>query len=199
MMSKKSIALVLITIILISGCISQTNVVEEENEETKQPQEKETETQEVEKEEEQEEITVEVPETPTTKEYNQIMNDLEKNFPELVTELKELPEIKDGISKSDLEALNDIYFLWKNATNPEVKEAFDLMIKGGNPYREQNLEIEKNQEAIKNIKIDGKKGDWNELKPLCTDVKGDTKEDVDGTDIKAIYGVIDKKKSHHCL
>ena len=41
--------------------------------------------------------------------------------------------MEDGISDIDCEALNDIYYLWKNATNPEVKEAFDLMIKGGTP------------------------------------------------------------------
>ena len=54
-------------------------------------------------------------------------------FLNLLQKSKKLTELEDGISDIDCEALNDIYYLWKNATNPEVKEAFDLMIKGGTP------------------------------------------------------------------
>jgi len=47
--------------------------------------------------------------------------------------LRGLPEIADGISPNDVEALADIAALAVTATNPEVREAFDLMIRGGVP------------------------------------------------------------------
>jgi hypothetical protein len=59
------------------------------------------------------------------------MIDLENRFPEFASQLKDLPALKDGVSDVDIEALSDIYLLWKNAKNPEVEEAFKLIVIDG--------------------------------------------------------------------
>jgi len=91
------------------------------------------------------------------KPHGPIRPKLSKLNPQLASELDELPQIRDGISEEDLEALDDIYYLYADTDNSEVKEAFDLMIKNGNRYRDKNAEIAKSQQIAKNIMIDGKK------------------------------------------
>ncbi len=68
------------------------------------------------------------------KEALQFFEKLYSTHPQLAIELGKLPEFTDNkISASDVEALEDIVDLTLTATNPEVKEAFDLMLKGGTP------------------------------------------------------------------
>ena len=70
--------------------------------------------------------------TPTplpTLSYSEICLELSRLCPELALELEKLPEIRDGISEEDLEALNDICSLY--VTSPEAREAFSLMMDEG--------------------------------------------------------------------
>jgi len=54
-------------------------------------------------------------------------------YEDLATHLRALPEIADGISGAEWDALDDIADLGLAATNPEVREALDLMVSGGVP------------------------------------------------------------------
>lgn len=121
----------------------------------------------------------------------------------------------DRDSSSDLEEAKFIEFLRYNkvytieavedtlelasSNSLGVKEAFELMIKGGNPYRDENIEIERGQELAKSIKIDGDKADWADLEPICIDAKGDDTKGVEGTDILAVYAAIMDDQSLYIL
>lgn len=70
------------------------------------------------------------PESPKLSEYEKICSKLSKINPELVQELDKLPEIKDGVSEEDLEAITDIYFLYSTSTEKD-REAFQLMMNEG--------------------------------------------------------------------
>lgn len=63
------------------------------------------------------------------------LSELEKIDKELASQLENLPELKNKkfYSAGKLEALEDIVCLYLHASNPEVKEAFDLMTRGGVP------------------------------------------------------------------
>jgi hypothetical protein len=61
--------------------------------------------------------------------YNEICIELSELHPELALELKRLPEISDGVSEEDLEALSDICSLY--IADPESRETFDLMMNEG--------------------------------------------------------------------
>jgi len=52
-------------------------------------------------------------------------------YGDLATQLRALPEITDGITVTDTEALEDIATLALAGTDPEVREAFDLIVNGG--------------------------------------------------------------------
>jgi hypothetical protein len=52
-------------------------------------------------------------------------------YEDLASQLRALPDISDGISATDTEALEGIAALALDATDPEVEEAFDLMVSGG--------------------------------------------------------------------
>ena len=58
--------------------------------------------------------------------------ELKAAYPELYEELLKLPDLEE-IDEDDVEALEDIAYLALLATNPEVAEAFELMIRGGTP------------------------------------------------------------------
>ena len=90
-----------------------------------------------------------------------------------------------------IEAAEDILEL-ASSNDAEVKEAFKLMIKSGNLYEEINMQISKGEQVAKNIKIDGRKDDWGNLRPTCIDVNGDDVEKVAGTDILGVYAVMDE-------
>lgn len=53
-------------------------------------------------------------------------------YPELLQELVKLPELRE-MDEEDNEAIEDIAYLALLSANPEVKEAFQIMIKGGTP------------------------------------------------------------------
>ena len=55
----------------------------------------------------------------------------EKGYGDLVPHLKGLPEINDGVTRDDVRALTRIVALAVTSTNPEVKEAFEMMVNGG--------------------------------------------------------------------
>ena len=55
----------------------------------------------------------------------------QNGYGDLATQLRQLPEITDGIDDADVEALADITALAVNATDTEVREAYDLMVRGG--------------------------------------------------------------------
>jgi len=112
---------------------------------------------------------------------------------EIAFDLDKLPSMRDRVSDEELEALENIYSLYSNAGNPEIEEAFDLIIKNGNPYRYKNAEIAKGQRIAKSITVDGKKDDWQDLKPISIDSKGDDTEKVEGTDILAIYSAMNNE------
>lgn len=57
---------------------------------------------------------------------------LDAAYPELYQELLQLPDLKETDDK-DNEAIEDIAYLALLSANPEVKEAFELMVKGGTP------------------------------------------------------------------
>ena len=133
------------------------------------------------------------PEAAPTLDYSEICSELSKLCPELALELERLPEIREGISEQGLEALNDIYSLYAKAKNPEVREAFDLMLRGDNAYEDKNVDILRSKEIAKKIRIDGEKDDWEDLKPMCVDISGDDIKKVEGTDILAVYAIMDDK------
>ncbi len=63
---------------------------------------------------------------------HQLFEELHANHPELAEELGMLPEFTDGeINPSDVEALEDIVNLALAAANPEVEEAFELIVGSG--------------------------------------------------------------------
>lgn len=67
-------------------------------------------------------------------EAHSLFQKLHVQHSDLAEELGKLPEFTDdNISDADVEALEDIVILAAQSTNPEVKEAFDLMLKGGTP------------------------------------------------------------------
>jgi len=70
---------------------------------------------------------------PVQEAFNSKLNEINKLNPELTLELKNLPDFKN-LQLKHVEALERITNLLASATNPEVREAFDLMIKGGTPY-----------------------------------------------------------------
>lgn len=66
----------------------------------------------------------------------------ENSYSKLETQLKRyVPEL-EKIDKEDIEPLYDIVALAVKATNPEVKEAFDLMIRGGRRGGGPNTELQ---------------------------------------------------------
>lgn len=69
---------------------------------------------------------------PPKKQAEHLFGALEKhNYSQLEKQLRRyVPELRK-IDKEDIEPLDDIVTLAVTATNPEVREAFDLMIKGG--------------------------------------------------------------------
>lgn len=67
--------------------------------------------------------------------FSYYISELKNINKELASQLEDLPELKNRkfYSAEKLEALEDIVCLYLHASNPEVKEAFDLMMKGGIP------------------------------------------------------------------
>jgi len=73
----------------------------------------------------------------------------EDNFGYVTDHLRQLPEIRDGVSPEDVEALGDIVALAINSSDQEVAEAFDLISQGGignqlvsyGPYWNTQLQI----------------------------------------------------------
>jgi len=64
--------------------------------------------------------------------YPDPLTRLENNgYEDLAAQLRALPEITDGITVTDTEALEDIATLALTATDPEVREALGLMVNGG--------------------------------------------------------------------
>jgi len=75
---------------------------------------------------------VSLPEANPTERADYIFSALKQNnYSDLTNHLKGLPEITDGISPEDAEALEDITSLAVNYTDPEIREAYDSMVKGG--------------------------------------------------------------------
>ena len=131
------------------------------------------------------------------------LDELDKKYSDLVKEIKKIPEYKNS------ESIEDITYLFLNG-NAEVKEAFDLMLKGGTPdpndfdypvpqyntelqvlkwLAEQN-EFRKENEIIEPITIDGYDNDWKNTAPLIvTDPEGDALSK--NTDIKELRFVRD--------
>ena len=69
-------------------------------------------------------------ESPKQSKYNLICSNLSELNPELVQELDKLPEIKDGVSAKDLEAIDDIYIMYSRS-DEEEKKAFNLIMDEG--------------------------------------------------------------------
>jgi len=66
------------------------------------------------------------------KEYPVALARLENGgYGSLAVQLRVLPEIADGVTTTEMEALEDIVALAVDATDPEVGEALDLMVSGG--------------------------------------------------------------------
>jgi len=55
------------------------------------------------------------------------------DYGNLAAQLRELPQIQDGVSAEEVEALADITALAITASNREVREAFQLLLEGGTP------------------------------------------------------------------
>ena len=55
----------------------------------------------------------------------------EKGYRDLASHLRGLPEIADGVTRDEAKALTRIVALAVTSTNPEVKEAFAMMVNGG--------------------------------------------------------------------
>lgn len=67
-----------------------------------------------------------------TRNYPDPLARLDNNgYKGLAAQLSVLPEIAGGVTATDAEALEDIATLALTATDPEVREAFDLMVDGG--------------------------------------------------------------------
>jgi hypothetical protein len=64
--------------------------------------------------------------------YSALLDEIQTADPKLAAEIEKLPEVRDGVSDDDLEAVEDIYIL-STTGSPGTKEAFELMYAEGIP------------------------------------------------------------------